>query len=507
MPIAALIAFALFQAAEPPRCVTIVGTNDLHGHIAEVPGGQPGLAWLAGYLRLVRKAEGPVLLLDGGDLFQGTLESNLNHGKSVIAAYNAMGYDAAVLGNHEFDYGPEQPGEDVLSAIRDRVAEAHFPFVAVNVRNHKSGTAPGWMNLFPSKLFDLDGLKVGVIGVANPDTPNLTQRHYVEGLDFLAAAGPVTEEATALRRAGAKLVVILAHEGSVCDLAVEDEAAACPPWGQLLELLHALPPGTVDAAVGGHTHQFIAHWIAGVATIESGAEGRFFGHMRVCARPQGGIDRAATHILPPVRFTAHGEYRGEAVTKDAAVAAVVQPYVDQVRELNERPLGPVLKAPLTRDNRKRSPLGSLVADALRAGAGTRVALMNAGGLRSDLPAGALTYGALYQTLPFENYAVVVTLSGAQLLRLLSAIGQVGHGYPQTSGLKLVGTTGDFRSATLDDGTPLAPDAIYELATVDFIANGGDGTGGVMREVGPEHVRQVEGKPLLRDVVLQYLKSH
>jgi 5'-nucleotidase len=516
MPISAIAALAALALADPARCVTVVGTNDLHGHIAEIgaiagasKNAGAGLAWLAGYLRVLRRMEGPILLVDGGDLFQGTLESNLNHGRAVIAAYNAMGYDASVLGNHEFDYGPDTSGEDVLSSIRHRVGEASFPFLSVNVRDRATGKAPGWKNLVASKVFELDGLRVGVLGVANPDTPNLTQRRYVEGLDFLEATEPVESEAARLRSQGAKLVVLVAHEGSACDVEVADEAAACPHGGQLVSLLHALKPGTVDVAVGGHTHQFIAHWIAGVPTIESGAEGRYFGRIRACAKPgaQGGIDRATTQIFAPVRFTAQGEFLGQRVARDETVARLIQPYVDAVREMSERPLGPVLKAPLRRDNRGPSDLGRLVADALRDASGTRLALMNAGGLRSDLAAGPLTYGALYQTLPFDNHAVVVKLTGAQLLQLVSAIGKAGHGYPQVAGMTLVGKAGDFTGATLEDGSSLDPKASYALATVDFLATGGDGTGALMQQIGPDNVHPAAGDPLLREAVLAYLKKH
>jgi 5'-nucleotidase len=376
------------------------------------------------------------------------------------------------------------------------------------VREHATGKAPGWKNLVASKLFDLDGLRVGVLGVANPDTPNLTQRRYVEGLDFIEATEPVESEAARLRAQGARLVVLVAHEGSACDVAVADEATACPHGGQLVSLLHALKPGTVDVAVGGHTHQFIAHWIAGVPTIESGAEGKYLGRIHACARPgaQGGIDRSATQIFAPVRFTAHGEFLRQPVTRDETVARLIEPYVDAVREMSEKPLGPVLKAPLRRDNRGPSELGHVVADALREASGTRLALMNSGGLRSDLAAGPVTYGALYQTLPFENHAVVVNLTGAQLLQLVSAIGKAGHGFPQVAGMTLVGKAGDFTGATLEDGSALDPKAPYLLATVDFLATGGDGTGPLMQQIGADNVHPAPGDPLLRDALLAYLKN-
>ena len=170
---------AALLAAAPPRCILILGTNDVHGHLVPhtVDDGTGshevgGLARFGVILRGIRSGREPVLLLDSGDLFQGTLESNVRHGRAVIAAYNLMGYDASTLGNHDFDFGREPPDDSLQGAIKARLREAHFPFLAANLVDSRTGELPRWQNLAASKLFDLDGLKVGVIGVANPDTPS-----------------------------------------------------------------------------------------------------------------------------------------------------------------------------------------------------------------------------------------------------------------------------------------------------------------------------------------------
>lgn len=130
-----------------PIRITLVGTNDVHGWVAtqheKVAGGDlvyGGAAVLAGYLRILRD-ENPdgVVLVDGGDLFQGTLISNLTEGSAVIDAYNALGYAAAAVNNHEFDYGPvgplsaAKPGLDPFGALKARIAEARFSLLTANV--------------------------------------------------------------------------------------------------------------------------------------------------------------------------------------------------------------------------------------------------------------------------------------------------------------------------------------------------------------------------------------
>jgi 5'-nucleotidase len=116
--------------------LSIVGTNDLHGHLEVLPA-------FSGYLESLRAARaaegGGVVLLDGGDMFQGTLESNLAEGAPIVEAYAALGYDAVTIGNHEFDYGPAgeratpREGDDPRNALRARVAEAPFPFLSANL--------------------------------------------------------------------------------------------------------------------------------------------------------------------------------------------------------------------------------------------------------------------------------------------------------------------------------------------------------------------------------------
>ncbi|MHB8419231.1 MAG: bifunctional metallophosphatase/5'-nucleotidase [Myxococcales bacterium] len=506
-----MLALALvlgLSLAPAPRCVEIVETSDLHGHLVpdrdEIGRRQGGLSWLGGYLRLLRRGANPVLLLDAGDLFQGTLASNLSHGRAVIAGYGALHVDAAVLGNHEFDFGAEAPDRDLLSALRHRVAEASFPFLGANVAERATGALPPWKGLSASRLFVEGGLRVGVIGIANPETPSLTLRRNVASLEFRDAAPIVVAQAAELRAQGAQLVVLLAHEGGRCDaLGGRSGEASCED-GQLRRLLHELPKGTVDVALGGHTHQLVANWIASVPALEAGYGGHHFGWLTACAKPSGGLDPDRSVLRPPVPVLPGGSFLGERVAEDEGVARAVAPYLEQVAAAGERRVGPVLPAPLVRDYNALSPLGAVAAEALRRYARADAALVNAGGLRADLPKGPLTYGALYQALPFENVAVVVTLDGAKLLELLGAIARSGHGYPQVAGLALEGPPGHWTGAVFSDGRRLDPARTYRLATVDFLAAGGDGLKDAMASLPRSAVRRLDGAPVLREIVLGYL---
>ncbi|MFY0540075.1 metallophosphoesterase [Nannocystis pusilla] len=199
------------RADEPPAedrvTLTIVGTSDLHGHLRALP----LLAAHLGALRSERAADGGgVVLVDAGDMFQGTLESNLVEGASVVDAYAALGYDAVAVGNHEFDFGPVGPratatapfgeGEaDPRGALQARIRQAPYPFLTTNLRR-KGGEAPGLG--VPSTLIERAGIKVGIVGVTTEGTPHTTIAANIADLEIAPLAASIAGEAAALRARG-----------------------------------------------------------------------------------------------------------------------------------------------------------------------------------------------------------------------------------------------------------------------------------------------------------------
>src|SRR5262245_2162178 len=160
-----------------PMTLSIVGTNDLHGALERLP----IFAGFIANLRASRAADGGgVVLVDGGDMFQGTLESNLTEGADVVQAYNRIGYDGVAIGNHEFDYGPvgpaaiAGPGEDPRGALKARASEAKFPFLASNIVDNATGSRILWDNMPGSRLVEVSGLKIGIIGASTQSTPRTT---------------------------------------------------------------------------------------------------------------------------------------------------------------------------------------------------------------------------------------------------------------------------------------------------------------------------------------------
>lgn len=406
------------QAVRPSetRVLSILGTNDVHGHVET-------LAALSAYVRNLREERsGAVVLVDGGDMWQGTLPSNLEEGAPVVAAYNAIGFDAATLGNHEFDYGPvgprttPEPGEDRRGAIKARAAEARFAMLAANFLDAESGEPVEWEGIEPTVRFERAGVEVGVIGVSTFETPATTLAANVDDLRMAPLAETIERHARALRDDGAQVVIVAAHAGAQCDeLGDPDDVSSCDD-GEIIEVARALPEGLVQVIVAGHTHKAIAHRVNGIAVIESYALGRAFG--RVDVTLQDGAVRSLEIFQPQdvcVDDCAEARYAGRPIEPDARVASVVQPAIDRAESARRRSLRVRLRGEFTRDYRNESAAGNLLADLiLQARPRADFAVFNAGGVRANLPEGELTYGALFETFPFDNRFARVRLSGAQL---------------------------------------------------------------------------------------------
>jgi 5'-nucleotidase len=528
--------------------LTIVGTNDVHGWIdgktVRHPDGTTfrvgGGAVLSGYLDVLRAQNpGGVILLDAGDLFQGTLLSNLSEGEPVIAAYNEMGYDAVAVGNHEFDYGPIgpvsvalNPNDDPFGALAVRCKQAKFPFLGRNIYDKTTGKRPPFLHDDGVAIIERKGVKVGVVGLITPSTPTVTNPVNVRSLRFGDLAPEAISGAADARAKGAEIVVLAIHAGGRCTKLNESYGPqSCDISGEIFKLLEAIPEKTFDVVIGGHVHSAIANVVRGTPVIESYAYGRDFGlvdlyvtkdgHHPVYSRMEGpvpicervlqGTNTCDERSEKPGAPLEQATFHGQPVVMSAAVEALVAPFRERVAEVKARKLGVMVPIPLTREYRGEATLGDALTDTLRDMEKADVAILNSGGLRTDLPAGELTYGALYEVLPFDNTLATIQATGAQLAQLVAAGYGPNHGVMQVSGVKVkaerCGNDIVGVEITHSDGRALDPRAMYKVVTSDFLALGGDGLGEPMKSIPPERVDLGQTRPLnLREAMAEYLKS-
>ena len=521
------------------RTLTVVGINDTHGALLSAPAPKwlwaetraelGGAEWFAGYLQAIRAESrengGAVIVLDGGDAFQGTMISNHFGGRSVTDVYNAVGVAAAALGNHEFDFG--------LPVLKERIAQAKYPLLAANVFVKGTRQRPDW--LLPSALLDASGVKVGIIGLATRETPLATNPEFVADLEFVEGGPEAAREADALRARGATVVLICAHAGPF------------PPENEIQRIAEAVR-GKVDAIVSGHHHVSIGPpplVVAGIPIVQSGSKLQSFSVIELTLDPENRVRSFAVNqgSLPrpggpqAILHTFAGrpaEWRGRRIEPDPEVGAILGAYDAQVKQLRETRIGESLVEPRKGD--RDDLLGNLATDALRSGAGgslqAQFALQNAGGLRvAEIPAGPITYGQIFDLYPFDNQQIVVSLPAAELRNALEAVLRSGKAPMRVSGLRYVidwerfGASADAKRAPegaivvrmVEDGTgkvlcetrscaaaacesSCAPGP-YSVSVTDFLANGGDGL--TMLKGAPRRVGAVPA----RDIIVAYVKEH
>lgn len=415
----------LAPASEQPetiRRLVILYTNDEHGWMeaTDETGGAAGLMGLwreAGYTD-----DGPYLILSGGDTWTGPAISTWLEGESMIEVMNLMGYDAAAIGNHEFDFG-----RDVL---RQRVAQSEFPFLSANIRDKETGAVADVA--LPYVIRKVNGVKVGLIGLTTTVTPQITMPDLVAGLDFIPYEEALEQVVPQIEAEGAQLLVVVGH---IC----ANEMRALAPAAARLG---------VAVIGGGHCHELVSSMVEGVAIIEGGD------NMRSYARVDLTFD-TVTGTVVSIKPSTHPNTGGRPEPEIAAEVA-------KWREVVDEALGRVIGYVADEIGQRSDATFNMVTDAwLLAYPSADVALINRGSFRQSIPAGEITLATIVGVLPFDNVLIDVELDGAQLIESIECC------RPAIGGMT---TVGGYR---LSDGTVIDPAAIYHALVNDFMYAGGD----------------------------------
>jgi 2',3'-cyclic-nucleotide 2'-phosphodiesterase (5'-nucleotidase family) len=445
--------------ADPPR-VRIVHTNDFHGRLlpqqaeGRALGGSAVLA--AHFDSAAARFDGPTVILSAGDDMQGTAISNLSWGRATIAAHNVAGYDAAALGNHEFDWG--------IDTLRARVAQSRFPWLGANVFVAGTRRHPDWVR--PWVMIERGGVRTAVIGIALSTTPELVLAGRTDGLDFAPEAPAIDQAAREARAAGADFVVVTAHVGATCEQSGEAPAGASGACeGEVLEMAAALTE-PVDLIVGGHTHRRV---LTTQGTIPIAEAASYSTAYSVTDLERRGNRTVATRREVRVPWASE-------VAPDTAVARIVAQWERDVRPVTERVV--VTAAQAMEREGGEYPLGNLVADAMRTQTGAQASIVNNGSVRRDLPAGPLSWGVLFELHPFGNAVVRMEVTGAQLRAALENAVTGGRIGAHISGMTVrwdpAAPDGSrIREIRLDGGGVVRDGDTVVLGLSEFMATGGD----------------------------------
>lgn len=512
-----LLAIALLASCSTPSefVITVIGTNDVHGQLIQSEE-RGGVVTMSGYVNAVRDAReldgGAVLLIDAGDMWQGTLESNLSEGAAMVSAYNALGYTAAAIGNHEFDFGPIGPkaipasnNDDPAEALKQRAMEANFPLLAANLIDAGTGVRVDWQNVLPSILVDVNGVKVGIIGVMTANALRRTIAANVRELRIAPLVPAIKEQAYKLRNEGARLIIVTAHAGGMCtEFDDPNDLSSCVATAEIFSVARALPAGLVDHIIAGHVHQGVAHIVNGIAITSSYSNTRAFSRVDFTVEKSTG-NVIKRRVYPPQPVVAGAKYEGQIIQTNVDIVTIAERAMQRAKEQKEAKIGIRLETPFTLRGNPESTLGNLFTDALLESSDVDIVIHNvAGGLRRDLPAGELTFGDVYQLSPFENRLVVLTLSGADLRQVIAeqVHRQMRIGF---SGMRVAvacNSTDMSVAMHFTDGREISDSDSVIVAVNDYIALGGDD---ILTSVIPEGGYVVDDSlPLTRDVFIDWL---
>ena len=493
--------------AAAPVAVQILAINDFHGNL-ETPQRREtylddagvqreerlgGAAALAGTLERLRVANS--LTVAAGDLIGASpLVSALFLDEPAIQVLSEMGLDVASVGNHEFDRGTSEllriaNGGCEQFTRRDpcgleRYDGAGFDYLAANV------VAEGGTTLLPATAMrEVDGVRIGFVGLTLEGTPDLVAGSATEGYTFLDEAQTANSHAAELRTQGADAVVLLIHQGA--DMAPEFTTTGCPlAGGELVGIVERLSPD-IGLVVSGHTHDAYTCRMrnsgGGEVLVTSGGRyGGFVTDIAITVDPVDDRVTSATARNVPVQ-PAMGEY--------APVAAIVRRYVEAAGPVADRPVGTITGTPVEDEDCGDKPAQDFVADAYLYAANAALddtvdlAFVNSGGVRTDLAGaddGVLTYGELAAMAPFGNGLIVLEMTGEQVLALLQQqVCEEGRAatvcdsvlIPSANAsyvLNLSQPVGNNIDGFIFNGAPLDPRRTYRVATNSFLVGGGDG---------------------------------
>ncbi|WP_323895665.1 bifunctional UDP-sugar hydrolase/5'-nucleotidase UshA [Aeromonas veronii] len=486
--------------------LTILHTNDTHGrfwHNAENEYGMAAQKTLVEQLRADAKAAGSdVLVLSGGDVNTGVPESDLQDAEPDFMAMNNIRYDAMAVGNHEFD--------NPLSVLEKQRKWAQFPMLSANIYDKASGK-----HYFdPYKVFKLEsGLKVAVLGLTTEDTAQLVDPNNVQTLEFRDPTSEAAKLGQQIRsNKEANLVFAITHMGHY-----ENGQHGSNAPGDV-EMARALPAGTLDAIIGGHSQNPVCMEPGttnkyanfkpgdncqpdqqnGTWIMQAHEWGKYVG--RAQFEYQNGKLTLTSYDLIPVNLikrNAKGEAidANGAVTKDPAKMQFVQDEITKDPELYNTLLGyqekgqqelnvvigsadGLLVGDRNSVRNKQTNLGRLITTATSSKLGVDFGIVNSGGVRDSIPAGDITYRSVLLVHPFGNTVNKAVMKGSELATYLGQVASKTRntgGYAQFGGINMaVDCQAKSVNITSIGGKAFDPTATYSFAIPSFSASGGDG---------------------------------
>jgi len=432
--------------------IVVLSINDFHGALAPA-GKNVGAVKLVDAIK-TEEAKNPegTIIVSAGDNYQGSAMSNLMYGEPVSSVFKEMGIELSAVGNHEFDWG--------INRINKWAEDGGFTFVCTNIYDKRTDQPVDWAE--PFAIIEREGIKVGFVGLATPETAYKTLKANVENYEFRDPVEVMTEWIPKVKDAGADIIIALTHLGSFQDKEgnITGEASdLCAIDG-------------VDAVISAHTHQRVCGLVNGKPLVQAYKYGRSFGKLTF-------IFDENNKLVSAEPFLDNLYARADTLKDDASTLVVYEKYNEELDPVLGKVLGKTT-VDLGHD-RYAGPslLGEWVCEIMKDKAGVQIAMTNGGGLRIPVPAGDITAGILYEVMPFDNTLYTMKLSGADVkANIEHGIMNDDIGWVQIAGVRVTYNPGAeagnrITSMVLEDGTPVEMDKYYTVVTNDFMFTGGD----------------------------------
>lgn len=435
------------------KTISIVHVNDTHGRIEEnEKNGELGFAKLKTYFDN-KNPNNNALLLNAGDVIHGTTFATISRGESVIDVMNQMGFDAMTAGNHDFNYGYQR-----LVELNNR---ANFPIFAANVINQDGN------NIIDSNsIIDVDGVKVGIFGLATEETKTKSSPANTEGLTFANSVETAQNEVANLRNQGAQIIICLSHLG-------EDKES------KETSTMIAENVEGIDLIIDGHSHTELQNgrYVGNTLIAQAKAHGYFIGDVTLLLDKDNKIVAKSASLKPYNRMK-HLYANKETLAQIEAVSNENKKVLDQ----NVGQTSVDLEGARDMVRTRETNLGDYVTDAMIKATGADVAITNGGGIRDSIAAGNITKGDVLTVFPFTNFAVTLEVPGSVIKEALEhgltdAPNSAGK-FPQIAGMMVkydsTRPAGDRVTEITIGGEAMDPNKTYTLVTNDFMSIGGDG---------------------------------
>lgn len=447
MSVALLTAVPIFAKE---TTVKILHTNDTHANVKDNGKDIIGFAKFATFVE-TEKANGNVIVLDAGDMFQGLPFANMEKGHSIIDIVNQVGYDAMTIGNHEFDFG----AENLMSIIK----ELNYPVISANVLKGDKQVVE------PYIVKEFEGVKVGVFGMSTPETAFKTHPDNVVGYTFSDIIETAKEAVKTLKEIEkVDVIVMVSHLGL-------DE-------GDYTSDLVAQDVEGIDVIVDGHSHSTLpeGRMVKDTLIVSTGTALKDIGQVEVVVE-DGQVVSKIPALLGYAAFAEVAPKQG-IVDAIAKVEEAQKPLLEKVVGTTAVKL--VGEREIVRTG--ESNLGQLATDAMLDLTGAQIAITNGGGIRTSIEAGDITMNNMVTVFPFGNTIMVKEIKGSDVLAALeygvdSYPDQKGA-FPHTAGITFTLNAYKEVGSRISDvkvaGEVLDLEKMYTVATNDFMAAGGDG---------------------------------